>query len=427
MARRIGIAAALFLLLLAGFLVLRARERWRGASEREASSFLRFDDRQVTGLTVTFQGVDWKMLREASAWTIVAPLSEAADVEAVQGILRACRRATVQRVIEEPEALSSYGLDPPRARIRLEGVGLPAVDVGNEAPAGQGIFARVGGRPGVLVLDPLEGGGLLLAEPARFRDRALVRVSASEVGALEVRSRNGRLRARKEPDGWWIELPRRLPASELEVERLLRGVQTARVRDFGDGLDPRDAALGLGQGALELELETTSGRRILRFGAATEEGVRYVKRDDRATVLLVEAGSLPEIPTSVEALRERKLTKVNRYAVARFEYRRGGRTVSAARAKGGPWTGLAGERFEAGAVSEFLSKVLEAPTVGWTQAPPPGPPQAVLDFELEDGGRDRVDFYSNGTARVGSLPGVLFRVASKPPEPPPFGSSSPVR
>ena len=131
-------------------------------------------------------------------------------VIAVEALLVAARTAKVSRTIQEPEAMSAYGLDPPRVSLTIRGVEAPRLDVGDVAPTGEGFFARIDWREGVLVVDRVEGGALERADPLRhgFEPREyllivgtgleaslvffpLAQVVRKEVGQLE---RDGKLR-----------------------------------------------------------------------------------------------------------------------------------------------------------------------------------------------------------------------------------------
>lgn len=421
MGRRIALAFALVLVLVAVFAVLRQRERRLAAAAREQAQLLRFDERAVAGIVLEVAGVGWQLARQPAGWRIVSPLADAADERAVAALLRACRQTPVLRVIEEPEALHAYGLDPPRARIRLEGVEAPALDIGDGDPTGTGVFARVAGRPGVLVLDAGVGQALLRADPGWLRDRALVRLAAAEVARVEIRDGARQVRLARESGGWWIVAPTRLPASDIEMDRLLRGLQGARIRAFADEFRPEDPALGLGAGAVEIRIATSEGDQVVRLGAATSDGARYATRKDRDTVLLLESTSVPAVPADLDALLDRRLTKVNRYAVAAFEYRRGARRLEARRTGERTWVrGDDGGPLDAESVYGLLAGILEAPTVGWTpgEDAPAVLPEAVLDFRLQDGARDRIEVYRDGTARLASLSRLRFRLGAPVPEVP---------
>ncbi len=418
MGRRIALALVLVVGLGIAFSVLSRREEHRAREEDRKAMLLRFDDRAVTAVVLAVGGVDWRFVPEAGGWRVAAPLNDAAGAKALTALLRACRLTAVNRVIEEPEALSAYGLDPPVAKLRLEGVHVPTLELGEVDPTGEGLFARVEGRPGILVLELPTGLPLLRPEPSALRDRALLSVSPSEVRGLVVRAGGGETRAEREPTGWWITAPRRLPASDAQVDHLLRGLAEAEVRAFEDGARPQDPGLGLGADAVEIRVATESGERILRLGATTRKGLRYATRDDRATVLALEPASLASLPLDRDALLEKRLTKVNRYLVAAFDYRAGAERFSAKREGKGPWLTDTGEALQDGSVYGFLARALEAPTTGWAEGAPTGDPAAVLEFELEGGAKDRVEFYHGMRARTASLPGLLYQLASPPPDVP---------
>src|SRR5215470_16475731 len=136
MGKRIGIALAIALVLGGTYFTLVRKQGREARKGRIEAQLLSFDDRSITGLTLTTGGVAWRCVRDPRGWRIASPVSDAADAAAVDELVGAARRAPVVQTIASPEALASYGLDPPRATLALEGAALPAIDVGNATPAG---------------------------------------------------------------------------------------------------------------------------------------------------------------------------------------------------------------------------------------------------------------------------------------------------
>jgi hypothetical protein len=419
--KRIVIAAIVVALLIGAVLVLRQR---RESSEREARAearFLQFDDRQISGFVLTTNGTEWRLESRGDEWRLVSPVSDAADRDAVMGFLADLRLTPVGRVIEDPESLDAYGLDPAISSVALEGVDLPVAHFGEATPTGDGVFARLGDRPEVIVLEPtlVEAFVETVRNPIRYRDPSLLDLLRSDVVGIDLAAPAGGVKLAREADGWWILEPRRIPASDAQVQRLLQGLEGARVVAYADGGDPSAAEFGLGAGAIRMEVRTGDAVRVLTLGTDVEgTGARFAGRDDRDTVLAVDAGPLRSLPLGLDDLVARRLTRVNRYQVARFEYGLGGDRLQGDR-EGEQWT-VGGAQTEPELVYGFLVRILEMPVAAWRESRSSGRPIGWLEYELESGATGRIDFLPGDEARVSWLPGLNFRLEEEPPPVPEF-------
>jgi len=385
-------------------------------AQRAEARLLVFDDRNVTAMTVEMQGVAWRFERLADGWRITAPIRDAAHQNGATSLLASLRRSPVQRVIENPDALSTYGLDPPRARVSLTGVEAPRLDLGDATPTGDSLFASVEGRAGVLVIGLPEALPLLALAPGLLRDDSAIGVMPTEVRDLTVETSGSTIRLEKSVDGWWIVSPRRLPAAEGVVDGLLRGLDACKVAGFEDGLDSTEPALGLGPGATRFTLAAPTFRRTVTLGADAGDGSRFATRDDRQTVVRLTGEALRSVPSRVEAFQSRSLTRINRYQVRRFVYESAGRRIAAARGDDDRWSTDAGRAIPDEDVYALLAKLLGATVVGWDDDASTGdPPVGSLQIEVDGGASVSVSYLSGERARTSWVPGVTARIAAPPP------------
>ena len=415
--RRIAVALAVVLALAVAYTFLARRQQGREREERAQARLLQFDERQLEGFVLATSGQDWRFTFRDGAWTLEAPVRDVASDGAIREFLQAMRTTPVQRVISDPDELSAYGLEPAVATVRLLGVEAPELHLGTRTPTGEGIFARVAGRPGVLVLDQAAGRVLLEPDPNRLRQASVTGIVQSELRAIEVTPGAGGagFRIEREADGWWLARPRRLPASERAVGRLLEGLESLRATAFFDG-PPDVGRFGLGPGATRIELVGSRARRQLVVGTVSEGDTRFATRDDRDTVIGFDGSGLDALPASHEPLLADRLTRVNRYKVRSFTYRVGPREISARR-DGERWLDAAGRELVDEDVYDLLVSVLDRPVRGWSAGAAPGTPVASLTYVLEGGGEDTVDLLPGGRVRLGSLPGVVATTEGDVPEP----------
>ncbi len=417
MKRFVVALVGLAVLAVAAWIVVRQQDREARIARAEAR-LLSFDERAVVGVTLALDGAAWRFRRQDDGWRLVSPVEDRADAGVMRELLATLRQTRVERVIGTPDALAEYGLDPPRLAVRLEGVDAPALSVGSASPTRDGLYVMVEGRPGVLVLNLLEALLLNRLEPEGLRDHRLSGVVRAGITGVTLRRGAEMVRIERAGETWWITEPLRLPAEQQQVERLLTALEETAVAGFVDGADPREPRFGLGDGAVEVILRSADETLELRFGAVVPEGGRrYALRAGRAGVLVTDRDPLADAPTSPRELASSRLTEVNRYQVTRFSYRKGTAELAAVRAAEREWQTAAGAALPSERIYALLATALNARVADWRPGSPAGEtPRASLEFELEDGTTDRIDFLSGNRARLQSLPGLVYELAAGPPE-----------
>jgi hypothetical protein len=321
----------------------------------------------------------------------------------------------VTRTILPYEALATYGLEPARVVLNLEGVPAPALHLGEADPTGEGVFARVEGRDGVLVVHLPEAGILQFLSANRLRDPSPIGAIRSDIEGLVLTDPSGATHVRKEADGWWMLAPRRLPASDAAVERVIAALEKLSIETLDDRADRGDPALGLSAPARRIAIETRSATLTLTIGAVLEGGTRAATRDDRATLMRLDAAALDGIPCDARGLADTRLTKLNRFAVTRLAFAGAAGAVAAEREGETTWKAPDGSLLKGDVIVAFLARALEAPVAAWDAAPPRGRPAAVLELTLDGGREERLEFWEDGRGRLASLPDATARLSQPVP------------
>ncbi len=113
---RITIVLALVVLGLGAYILFVDIPQTRQFTKQETQErhILPFDDRAITHITWTTATETMKLERDdRHRWTITEPIQFPADNREVRRILRALTIGKVKQTIEDREALTTYGLDPP--------------------------------------------------------------------------------------------------------------------------------------------------------------------------------------------------------------------------------------------------------------------------------------------------------------------------
>ena len=416
MARRLALAALALCGVLGALWWLGRQEKGELRQARRESQLAAFDDRRVTAFTLEEGGARTRFERTGGSWRITQPAADPASDVAIDGLFGALRRAVVIRTLPEAGPLEQYGLNPPRRALRFEGGEPLEVDLGDVDPTGAGVFVRVSTRTGVQLAKLPEAAPLAELRTSRLRDPRLLTVPRSQVGAISVVREGRELRLVRRPSGWWISAPREFPASDGAVDKMLEILVASEATEIDDAARPSDSRLGLaGPGATEIRLSVGESVRRLVLGPTGTDGVAWATRDDRGAPMRFADAKFDRVPATFDQLRETRLSKVNRYAVLGVRWSAPEGELAAAREGATTWKSPAGELLRGAGIVEFLAASLDAPVEGWDEAPFVGRPEATLEVEADAGVRERIEFFADRTARVGSVPGVRFRLKGARP------------
>ncbi|MBD3869237.1 MAG: DUF4340 domain-containing protein [Acidobacteria bacterium] len=416
--RKILVALAILVAAAVGFYLVMERKDTRERQEDSNRRLLTLDERAVSEVRARVGEVEWVVIRDGEGtWSIEAPIRDPADSGAVMNLLRLMNQTEVMDTIEEPEQLSAYGLDPARAEIRVVGVSAPVLFIGSETPTRNGIFMRVEGRPGVLVGKAEMDSPFLNPDPSRLRERTLTGMQMNDIRRVSITESGDSVILEKDGEQWWITGPRRLPASQAVLTSLLEALGNAEVAGFIDEADPAEPRFRLGDTALVVGLAGNSVEREIRLGAGTDAGVRFASRTGREAIMAVFGERLFAIPQGVDAFLDSKLTKANRYKVRWFRYETDDGTLEVRRdPEREIWLAEDGREYADSDVFPMLVRLLEGRLLGWRQGSGPASQAASLEYEQEDGLKDRLVYGADGTVSLQSLPGVVFTARVRLPE-----------
>jgi hypothetical protein len=419
MTRRVVLAFLLLFAAIGALLFVLREERRDDRKQREEARLLQFDDRSVKAVVATGTGLEARFERNETGWRMTEPVFDAVDPEAVEEILQAAKRSRVLRVLENPETLSSYGLAPPEGSISLEADHpVPRLDLGIEDPTRQGLFARVQGREGVLLLGYPDASVLRSLNPYDLRDRTLTGVISAEVVGITVERGGESVVLKRDADGWWISRPLPMPASDQKVEALLGRLDRTIPKVLDDAGYPPAPSVGLDPPRVRITLDTADERRELRFGDSASLPYLPATRDDRETLMGLDRDALSDLPLDVPSLVDWKLTKSNRYRVVAWQDAAPSGTVSAERTAESRWRSSDGNEIPEDVVLAYLARLLEAPVESVTSGEAPDEETRIIRFRTEDGGEDAVHIHGERIATLDSLPGIVFRLQNEIPPPP---------
>lgn len=301
-----------------------------------------FDPETIDEIDIVRGTETVSLRRENDGWRLTAPAADRAAPETVDRLLAAVRFLDVRDRNDSPDdaAVAEAGLAAPRLRIDLRGEQPLRLELGaNTALPGE-IFARVGGRSGILRV-PDDIIALATAPAESFRDPRLTQSVAEDIEKFTVRRADGEMTVRRERGRWMIEKPVTAPADRRAVQAFLEPLLGLRVVKFGAPAPETTALPGqtasivmtpMGGGE-DLSLEVMRGPD----GAA---GTAVARFTPRGGLIEVDAAARGIFEVSPDSLRDKSLGYVEPDAVDRIAIESDGARLDLRR-EGDGWTDAA--------------------------------------------------------------------------------------
>jgi len=172
-------------------------------SELRDNRITRILSNDVTELTITHGKSTATLRREAGHWRGSGDLAKL-ETEAVRDVLAALEHVRAIDFIDEPQNASTYGLDKPRAvlRITTRGSVEPLVlKIGSNTPSGRNTYVQVVGQPTVHVVSRTQAERLAI-DPISLRSRVVFDLPPDTLQRIERDGPGGR-RVIERTEGTW--------------------------------------------------------------------------------------------------------------------------------------------------------------------------------------------------------------------------------
>jgi hypothetical protein len=228
--------ATLVLAGLAGFLYWSDDHKPRAeAANPDADagpSILKLDQNSITKLELKKKDATPILLtKDGSDWRITEPKPFAADQTTVSSLLSTVSSLDSERLVEDKGSnLERYGLASPAFELDITGKDNKEqrLLLGDETPAGSGVYAALGGDPRVFTIAEYRKTSLdkTLND---LRDKRLLTVSPDKVSRLEIAGKNGEIEFGHNKDEWQILRPKPMRADTSAVNELVRKLTDTRI------------------------------------------------------------------------------------------------------------------------------------------------------------------------------------------------------
>ncbi len=196
----------------------------------------------VVAIEKVTAGDTLRLVRAEGQWHLREPIQDLGSLRMVRELLRATEELEVVRFIRA-DTLGVFGLDPPRARLRLMTHGGDVVEIltGTRAPTSGGAYVTWDGVPGVVLTTPQFITRFMDVGLFEWREREILPPSRAGIDSVWVAGKDEFARlARLAHEEWVFLEPAGLDADGLACERTVAAFWRFPITRFLD--DPEEAA-----------------------------------------------------------------------------------------------------------------------------------------------------------------------------------------
>jgi len=215
------------------------RDLSKGKLDLVERTIFKFDPIDLQAIRRSMGGQEFEALLEGTNWSVTKPAKMVADVQGLEELSDRLGALRADRVVDvEGKDLAKYGLDKPTAIVKLELIGKGAKTIEKALKIGSPVdamkpegdrFAQAEGATTVVAIS----GNIakkLLAEPIKFRDRALANfLTADKI----VVTRNGKdVTFLKAGGNWKLKEPLETDAEDEALRELHDGLARLRAEEI---------------------------------------------------------------------------------------------------------------------------------------------------------------------------------------------------
>jgi hypothetical protein len=292
---------AIFLVLACIYFFLEWQRDRAAHNEQEAKRLFAVKEPDITAITIKRSGEEIRLVREGQDWRLDQPLKDRADGLAMNSLLAALSQLRLHRDLGPQTDLKPFGLDQPAFVISfMVGDKSHTINVGKKAPGGQGYYVGRDQDPKVVLIDAAAKDTLDRPLSA-LRNRILFDFSPEQVKALRVKIGANQVALEKKDNSWTIVGREPFKIYPDRLERLLRFISLARVKEFAPEPLKDLKTYGLAPPALELTVVTDKGEQTLSVGARKQEEC-YARQGDQGPVVLMESLLLDLFTSPLESV-----------------------------------------------------------------------------------------------------------------------------
>jgi hypothetical protein len=299
-----------------------------------APSILKLDENSITKLELKEKDAPRILLtKSGSDWTIAEPKAFAADQAAVSSVLSTVSSLDSDRLVEDKAAdLQRYGLTSPSFELDVteKDNKTKRLLLGDDTPAGSGVYAALAGDPRVFTLAGYHKTALD-KNLNDLRDKRLLRVSPDKVSRLDIAGKNGDIEFGHNKDEWQIIKPKPLRADTLAVSELLSKLTDARMDLSGSDKAATESDSAFAKNAPVVSVKLTDESSIEQLQIRKAKDLYYARSSQVDGAYKVDSSLADSLNKKVDDFRNKKLFDFGYSDPNKIEIRSGAKTYSLVR------------------------------------------------------------------------------------------------
>src|SRR5579863_5964478 len=349
-------------------------------------------------------------------WRITSPTSLAADQSAVSSLLGTFSSLNSERLVEEKASnLVPYGLDAPKLEVELSEKGnkTQKLLLGDETPAGNGIYAKLDGDPRVFTI-PKYDKTSIDKNANDLRDKRLLTVEFDKISQVDLTTKKQEIAFGRNKDEWQIVKPRPLRADGTAVDELVRALTDAKMElDASD--DPKKDASLFSTAAPVATAKATAESGTQELQVRKNKDDYYAKSCVLEGIYKVPSTLGQAFDKNMDDCRNKKLFDLSSDDPNKIEIRDGAKTYFLTRSGEDWWSGTAKKK-DTGTVQDLVDKIRELAASKFVDS---GFGAPLIDLTVTSNDGKRVEKVSiskagdNYIAKRENEPATLYQLDSK--------------
>ena len=296
---------------------------------QHSKRLLDLDAKQVSHFELVHSNQTIVLEKNGTHWDIKQPIAVRADFAAVSSTLDELEFAERSRTLTEQDlqgaSLAGFGLEPPRASIRLQTKSGPvALLIGNETPTKNALYVQVAGRREVC-LAPVALYERATPRLDALRSRTAMEFSPAAVTRLEIKTADRVIELKKTEARWTIVRPLAVRADQDKISELLSGLTGLQVQDFISE-DPKDLHnYHLDEPDREITVLIGEAGQTLLLGRSPTNaaGQVYAKLKNANSIFTIDGAAAKKFAVQINDLRDPQVLAVPPAGVKSIDIERG--------------------------------------------------------------------------------------------------------
>jgi hypothetical protein len=290
-------------------------------------------------------------------WRITSPTPLPADQSAVSSLLGTFSSLNSERLVEEKAGnLVAYGLDTPKLEVDLSEKGnkTQKLLLGDETPAGNGIYAKLDGDPRVFTIPKYDKTSIDKSSND-LRDKRLLTVDSDKISQVDLIAKKQEIGFGRNKDEWQIVKPRPLRADGTAVDELVRALTDAKM-ELGASYDPKKDASLFSAAAPVATAKVTAESGTQELQVRKNKDDYYAKSSVVEGVYKVPSTLGQALDKNLDDFRNKKLFDLGSDDPNKIEIRDVTKSYFLTRSGEDWWSGSA-KKMDAGTVQELVDKL----------------------------------------------------------------------